>query len=353
MKQKEKELQDLSRSLARFRPEYEGCFICPTCLRSFPIIRQAEISQAHVLPKASGGTLKTYLCRKCNSTFGTRQDKWFGEYLEAIQEKNRTVLACKTRRGYFEIEGIRVGGSFEFTIEDGLQLFIWQNRTSPTALQKLQELRSSGGLTSFSVSIPIPLLEREKQRLSAIGFLTAAYLLWFKEFGYSWALQKHLEPIREQIHRPTESILPDKFIAGSNSVFENPCIGIGLLGGEVALVAGLGNHVVLLPPADRVDFYDRISRIDKENIKLTNLRTFSFYKNHSFDGPLGVLFGDCLALAPDALRTGENPNVTVLFLPPEGDSPQLLYPIPENTPVSLPPDAIRIRSRRGRLAPLA
>ncbi len=305
------------------------------------------------MPKASGGTLKTYLCVKCNSTFGSRQDKWFGEYLGVIKDKDRSIFGCETKKGYFEIEGIRVGGKFEFTLQDGFQLFIWQDKTSPAALKKLQELRNNGGLSTYNVSIPIPLLEEENQRLSGIGFLTAAYLLWFKEFGYSWALQKHLEPIRQQIHKPTESILPAKFLATTNSVFDSPWIGIAFLGGEVALAAGLANHVVLLPPADRVDFYHRISRIDTENIKLSNLRTFSFYKNHSFDGPLGILFGDCLALAPDALRVGGNPNVAVLFLPPEGDSPQLLYPVPANTSISIPPDAIRIRSRRGRLAPLA
>lgn len=35
--------------------------------------------------------------------------------------------------------------------------------------------------------------------LVTLGFLTAGYLLWFRELGYSWALQQHLGPVRDLI----------------------------------------------------------------------------------------------------------------------------------------------------------
>jgi hypothetical protein len=63
----------------------------------------------------------------------------------------------------------------------------------------------------YTVSVPIPVLDQEE--LIQIGFLTAAYLLWFRELGYSWALQRHLEPIREQIRNPTRQVLPRMFSA--------------------------------------------------------------------------------------------------------------------------------------------
>lgn len=348
---KQRVISELARSFALFHPQFAGHFLCPTCLNSIPGDQPDEISEAHVIPRVAGGTLKTLICRRCNSTFGTRQDKWFGEYLRLRRDGQQSVLNTRLTRGYFEVSGIRVSGSFEFTPATGLQFLIWADKTSPDSLRRLEELQAArpGHLT---VTVPIPILEEEKQRLIAIGFLTSAYLLWFRELGYSWALQKHLNPLREQITRPTEQILEGPFIARCpNGGFDSPWIGIGLVGKELTLVAGIADRVVFLPPVDRRDFYDRFSRIDPDQIQLTNCRVLKFYKDHSFDGPLGVLFGDCFAVGPDVMRSG-SAAATVLFIPPDGGTPQIMHKISDEDFERRPSDAITIKSRRGLLAPL-
>lgn len=80
VKRKNEVAAKLACSLTEFYPECADQFLCPTCLRFVPLNRPEDISEAHIVPRAAGGRVATVLCRKCNSTFGTRQDKWMAEY---------------------------------------------------------------------------------------------------------------------------------------------------------------------------------------------------------------------------------------------------------------------------------
>jgi hypothetical protein len=65
-----------------FFPSTKNHFMCPTCLDKIPLTQKDLISEAHIIPESAGGKPETFLCRKkCNSFFGTNQDKWFGEII--------------------------------------------------------------------------------------------------------------------------------------------------------------------------------------------------------------------------------------------------------------------------------
>jgi hypothetical protein len=100
-------LKRLEAALQRFYPECSEQFLCPICLIRIPTIERQRISVAHILPKSARGGLSTLLCRTCNSTFGAKQDKWFGEYLFLVQNGG-SFLDARAQQGYFEINGIRV-----------------------------------------------------------------------------------------------------------------------------------------------------------------------------------------------------------------------------------------------------
>ena len=55
--------------------------------------------------RGGGPALATWLCRWCNSRFGTHQDKWLGEYLRLSKQENSSFLHAKHQAGFFEIGG--------------------------------------------------------------------------------------------------------------------------------------------------------------------------------------------------------------------------------------------------------
>jgi hypothetical protein len=329
LKHKEAVLARVARSATLFYPECRDNFICPTCLGRVPVSDTDRITDAHILPKAVGGGLLTLLCKTCNNTFGAHQDRWMGELLRLVKT-NSTILKDGSQQGHFEIDGIRVNGRYRVREEGGLDLFVLPNKNSPPTLRILDDrfAQFRSGQKDLSVTLPLPLLANK--RLVSVGFLTAAYLLWFKELGYSWALQNHLDDVRQQIRNPDAAVLSDNFNAWSTgATFKTPWIGVGKVGDETALMAGLANRIVFFPPADRPDgFYSRLPT-DFSGMKIGDIRPLRFYKQHSFEGPLGVLYGDRLIVAPDVFLT-QRSDAPLLFIPPDGGPAHLLHtPTPE------------------------
>jgi hypothetical protein len=122
-------LERLTRSLALFYPELAGQFICPICLRHYPIFQSERITEAHIIPRAAGGGLHTYACEDCNTKSGTKQDKWLGEYLRLLKLRGGSILHTKHQHGSLEIDGVRVGGTYQITQERGFEVFIRADKT--------------------------------------------------------------------------------------------------------------------------------------------------------------------------------------------------------------------------------
>jgi hypothetical protein len=336
MKSRDIIVKCLAASLQQFYPEFAGSWMCPTCLRVIPCLQREEVSEAHIVPESAGGRITTVLCRPCNSQFGAQQDRWFGEALRVLRSGQPLLASAPTKNNYFMFDGIRVGGTCDFHPDFGLRFIMDFERTSPVALKAvlrsnlLSVLRSrlaQLGPETHTVSFPVPLIEHEE--LIEIGFLTAAYLLWFRELGYSWALQRHLEPIRELIRNPTRQVLPRKFAAVcEGTMYDPPWIGLGEVAGELALMAGIANHLVFLPPADRPNFYEVLpNRFHGLSVDLP--RALRFYKGHQFGGPVGILWGTRAVLVPDIFQLG-CPRGGFIYFPPGGGAPRMLYRIPED-----------------------
>lgn len=318
-------LERASRSIEKFYPELRGVFICPTCLCRTTVEDTIAISEAHIVPRAAGGRWTTLLCRKCNCTYGSLQDKWFGEYLSLIRHPALDLLRAKHQAGHFEVAGQRVNGRYQVRADGGVEFLVVVQENSPEAMrafdQKMAEARVTG---SYELSIPIPILANKHVVNSA--FLTAAYLLWFRELGYSWALQSHLDPIREQIRKPDQQVLPKNFIAACpDSFFERPWIGTGYITGQLVLVAALANRMVFLPPVDCRDLYASMPD-DFSDVRGEHIRALSMGRHNEFLGPHGFLIGDRLIVAPDVMLRGTVAGHMIL-LPPSGGKPRILSQI--------------------------
>jgi hypothetical protein len=233
-------------------------------------------------------------------------------------------------------DGIRVGGTCDIHPDFGIRFIMDFERTSPVALKAVLRSTLIAVLHSrlpqespemHTVSFPIPIIEHEE--LIEIGFLTAAYLLWFRELGYSWALQRHLEAIREQIRNPTQQVLRRKFSAVCDeNMFDPPWIGIGEIAGELTLLAAIANHLVFLPPADKPNFYEALPE-HFQGLGVDLPRPLQFYKEHQFGGPMGVLFGTRAVVVPDVIQLG-SAQCFFIYVPPGGGAPRILYPLPDD-----------------------
>ena len=58
---KENIIEMLSQNLAMFFADLDAHFMCPTCLTIIPLTDKDRISEAHIIPKAAGGTRKQLL----------------------------------------------------------------------------------------------------------------------------------------------------------------------------------------------------------------------------------------------------------------------------------------------------
>lgn len=315
---KRRKLREVARAVQAFYPELTGIFICPTCLRHYPISRPKEISNAHILPRAAKGTIKTYLCRSCNSRFGAGQDKWFAEYLNTNFKPN-PVMSATHQDGSFTANGLRVNGRYEVAADGTLQFLIYDNRNSPQTIKQalaIAERERLGG--SLEIRFGVPIL-RNKQLIES-GFATAAYLLCFHELGYSWVLQQHLDPVRQQILHPQIGHLPKSFLSPAPGLpSEPPWIGIGYWHGGVAVVAVLGGCAVLFPPPGTPDFYDAIS--DQAGLEL-RVRRINFNPQLRSIGPVSMLFGSKPVVLPDTWRSGQ--ELQTIYFPTDGSPPRAM-----------------------------
>ena len=200
-------LKMLSNNLGYFYPDIKDHFMCPTCLAKIPIKNVKEISEAHIIPTAAGGELKTFLCRKCNSLFGTKQDKWFGELVKLYQNDKPSIYAASIKEKFFMIDDIKVNGCWEKDENHNFSFTIHKNRNSPEVNRLIKD-KFYCSPPKTSLSFPLPLLRN--QSLINVGFLTAGYLMWFGYLGYSWVLQQHLDIVRKQILRSRTGYNPSQ-----------------------------------------------------------------------------------------------------------------------------------------------
>ena len=324
MKRKDKKAKLISRlstSLQRFYPELADHFLCPTCLKTVAVSEVDQISEAHIVPRSAGGRLSTLICTPCNSTFGHSQDKWLGEFVR-LAHARESVLQTRHQKGHFLIGGQRVGGRFKASPEDGFEFFIDARHTSPAALAEVQCQAAKNSIKE--ITIPLPILEN--RQLVDFGLITSAYLLWFRELGYSWALQRHLDPIRELILNPRTAAVPRNYgVVLKKRVFDSPWIGVGVVGEELCLLTGLANRLVFFPPADRHDLYVRLPT-DFTGMVLSRYQVLRFYDHHQFGGPLGVIYHDRTIVCPDVVLTRAAESRFWAF-PTDGSEPRMLYPI--------------------------
>lgn len=104
--------------------------MCPTCMDTFKFDVEdeiAKITMGHVVPEFAGGKQWTILCKRCNDTFGSKQDKWLGEYLDVLVTPEATPLHAKTISRRLTVNGVEVNGLIKPSDNhDGIDMFLYK-----------------------------------------------------------------------------------------------------------------------------------------------------------------------------------------------------------------------------------
>jgi hypothetical protein len=251
---KNKFLYEISQELARFDAKLLGSFRCPACLRDLPVdsfgSTDAEnaISEEHIVPAAVGGQQTTFLCTRCNSTFGHKQTNWLVEWITLNEGGAPFPKDPKKQKARIVANGRKLNGLMRLGEDGAIEFYSDRKRSNPADFDAhWREPKPSEVKIEFSM----PAFANEKSL--QVGYLTAAYGLWFKNFGYSFVLQSILDIVREQILNPDEYILDWNFLIETPArEITEPGIGLMRFDEDYFPVAVIYDHIVLLPSAQKL-----------------------------------------------------------------------------------------------------
>lgn len=320
---KEKSLRMLSKNSEAIFPDLKDFFICPTCLDKIPLKESHMVSEAHIIPKAAGGKLKTYICKDCNSRFGAKQDKWFGELVRMSKEDTPSVFFTKFKKPYFMIDDIKLNGHWEADKNKGFTFYINKGRNSPTTINRFME-KVNNKPPSYTLTLSFPI--KENKRMITMGFLTAGYLMWFYTLGYSWAFQRHLDQIREQIQNPEKDILKINFMGSlKNDIKMKPNVGILSIKNEAVLAFGFLNFFVLFPSQDCPQ---RIlnNANDLSGEEVSDFLPLQFPHRPSYGPSIVLSWENRVLVAPDALISNDL-SPLVIHLSDGCKKSEFLFPV--------------------------
>lgn len=240
-------LLEISQELARFQFDLLGKFRCPVCFEDH-IIASREISEEHVIPISQGGKVTTFLCKPCNSTFGSKQTRWLSDWIDLNEGGAPFHIDPKKQGAKCTANGRTVNGSLKVADDGVLEFWDDRNRSNP----KDYDAHWKGPKPSeIKITYNVPLLRNEASL--EVGFLTAAYGLWFKNFGYSFVLQSNLDIVRKQILNPDDRVMDWNFVIEvSAREIIAPSIGIMRFDEDYFPIAVIYDHIVLLPSAKKL-----------------------------------------------------------------------------------------------------
>jgi|GEM_PF-5199559 len=298
-------ISEISSELEKFDAGLKGMFKCPICLRDLPVEnidskdRRFSIDEEHIIPNSVGGKTTIFLCSKCNSTAGSKHTKWLGEYIEIFEGKAPFHASGKKQKATATADDHTVNGTLKVAEDGNLEFFALRSHSHPDAFEGY--VNAPTGSKRF-LQVDVPAYRQEK--LVGVGFLAAAYELWFKNFGYSFVLQKSLDIVRKQISNPEEDIIDWCFTIdtedyfGEGQLLKEPAIGVMRFGQDHFAIAVIFNQIVILPSPTK-QHPDRVPYKEIRHLLLSLKPQISPRYQNRCTGPGYMMCGEDLVVRPD------------------------------------------------------
>jgi hypothetical protein len=202
-----------SRHISLYEPDKQDGFWCPLCMASFGrealVGPKPALSLAHVIPDALGGNFTTLACASCNNGVGHRLEAALVERFAADDSAAGLGLINGRLSGSFG----SVGVDFQ-TSPDRLiwSLYPVPRQSNPAELEALNRYLAGEGVgPEGDLHFTLRTGYRHMPRQASTAIYQSAYLLLFSYFGYEFVHHPHFTPLRDQLARPGERILPSMF----------------------------------------------------------------------------------------------------------------------------------------------
>jgi len=253
----------------------------------------------HIVPESADGKDWTLLCKTCNSEFGRKQDKWFGEYLCVLNNPQGTFIDVKTKSKYITVNGVKVSGLIGVSEDDAaIEVFLPTNRNSPGKVKSLP----LGKTVEIKFATELVKHINEIQ----VGYITAAYLTWFNEIGYNWIMQSSQELVRKQILECNHMLDGAKAIDIEGEELREPEIGVILESGYAYPCCLMYDRVVIFPapngstaPSPQITSFSGAHDIHLLSLEIMNV-------------PYSVRFEGGIVVLPDMIR--KDPHIPEYLL---------------------------------------
>ena len=229
--------------------------ICPLCGQYFTrqVLVERRLTLEHVPPKCIGGKEFLLTCSECNSTAGHKLDSTLH-----VRQRYENFVSILAKRGGTCRERIKLQMgdeilNFDFVVDHSTGGGHWfiPAGNDPQAVSRWQaamEMYSRENLWDGQ-QLKVSLVQGFNRSASEVADLRIAYLLAFAAFGYRYALDERLDPIRRQLATPVNRIIQGFHTFLGWGISRERMLIITTEPIESLLVC-LGSSVVLLPWLD-------------------------------------------------------------------------------------------------------
>ncbi len=219
MAKKEAIFDRYAANLAKVHPELEGTYRCPLTLRDFSKDQIDELSREHCIPAGLGPERIVLTDERANNEAGSKIEASLHRWIRYIEFCRDGVGAYPLRMSMGDAE---LGVTFTRDEETGMHFQIEKTVSNPQHIADAQKAAEKGNLPE---TMPLRFHRNDgfNERYAKIALLKAAYLMLFRQLGYSLILHRAFDPVRGQIREPSDSILPvEKLVLIVNGSLPRP-----------------------------------------------------------------------------------------------------------------------------------
>jgi hypothetical protein len=165
-------------------------------------MEEPDLTEEHIIPKELGGRLVTLTCKDCNNSHGHEIDAHLIQMLRALDSV--AGIGRKPLRGRIQMKGITVPTDVDWKASVQEVTTFRLRRFNPAVHEAIQQHMRDGEVESFKITLSLDYIPAR----ACLGVLRIAYLVMFRELGYSYILSSAARVVREMLKQyanpPTE-----------------------------------------------------------------------------------------------------------------------------------------------------
>jgi len=223
-------------------------YACPLCLMTYgrDAFDGGVFSDEHVPPLTAGGRALVLTCRRCNNTAGTAMDA-DAAGREAVRDFLAGRSPSRDLRAEFAVGEVSIKGNIN-NINGAVVMSVVPKANNPCDITNMTRTLTQWADQGVGGRIGFRFMERVSPTAARLSWVRAAYLVAFAAFGWRYAFQACLNPLRAQLAAPAESILPPLALFDLGASRERRQLLVVEEPAEMrSLAVVLGRHTVFLP----------------------------------------------------------------------------------------------------------